>query len=94
MYSDFFSRQVEEKSLFQLTKLVLNTLDAIEEAASSAGRVTGIATGFTDLDYKLSGLHPSELIIVAARPAMGKDSICVEYRTESGSQGSRSNSDL
>ena len=51
---------------------MLNTLDAIEEAASSAGRVTGIATGFTDLDYKLSGLHPSELIIVAARPAMGK----------------------
>ena len=42
------------------------------KAASSAGRVTGIATGFTDLDYKLSGLHPSELIIVAARPAMGK----------------------
>jgi len=55
-----------------IDKVVLNTLDAIEEAASSAGRVTGIATGFTDLDYKLSGLHPSELIIVAARPAMGK----------------------
>ena len=55
-----------------IDKVVLNTLDAIEEAASSEGRVTGIATGFTDLDYKLSGLHPSELIIVAARPAMGK----------------------
>ena len=66
-----------EKNVFGLLqqpidKVVLNTLDAIEEAASSAGRVTGIATGFTDLDYKLSGLHPSELIIVAARPAMGK----------------------
>ncbi len=35
-----------------IDKVVLNTLDAIEEAASSAGRVTGIATGFTDLDYK------------------------------------------
>ena len=55
-----------------IDKVVLNTLDAIEQAASSEGRITGIATGFTDLDYKLSGLHPSELIIVAARPAMGK----------------------
>ena len=71
-----------------IDKVVLNTLDAIEEAASSAGRVTGIATGFTDLDYKLSGLHPSELIIVAARPAMGKTAlvlsmaknIAVDYR--------------
>ena len=56
-----------------IDKVVLNTLDAIEEAASSAGRVTGIATGFTDLDYKLSGLHPSELIIVAARPARSEE---------------------
>ena len=71
-----------------IDKVVLNTLDAIEEAASSAGRVTGIATGFTDLDYKLSGLHSSELIIVAARPAMGKTAfvlsmaknIAVDYR--------------
>ena len=72
MYSDFFSRQVVREEFVPIDKVVLNTLDAIEEAASSAGRVTGIATGFTDLDYKLSGLHPSELIIVAARPAMGK----------------------
>ena len=46
--------------------------EILDHTASSEGRVTGIATGFTDLDYKLSGLHPSELIIVAARPAMGK----------------------
>ena len=44
-----------------IDKVVLNTLDAIEEAASSEGRVTGIATGFTDLDYKLSGLHHPSL---------------------------------
>ncbi|MCD8019082.1 MAG: replicative DNA helicase [Clostridiales bacterium] len=52
--------------------IVLNTLNAIEEAAKTKGRVTGIATGFTELDYKLTGLHPAELILVAARPAMGK----------------------
>ncbi|CVI66519.1 MAG TPA: replicative DNA helicase [Candidatus Anaerobutyricum stercoris] len=52
--------------------IVLNSLNAIEDAAKTRGRVTGIATGFTELDYKLTGLHPAELILVAARPAMGK----------------------
>ncbi len=52
--------------------IVLNSLNAIEEASRTKGRVTGIATGFTELDYKLTGLHPAELILVAARPAMGK----------------------
>lgn len=52
--------------------VVMNTLDEIEEASRNKGKVTGIPTGFIDLDYKLTGLHPSQLIIVAARPAMGK----------------------
>ena len=52
--------------------IVLNSLNAIEDAAKTRGRVTGIATGFAELDYKLTGLHPAELILVAARPAMGK----------------------
>ena len=52
--------------------VVLNTLDQIEEASKNKGKITGIPTGFTDLDYKLTGLHPSQLLIVAARPALGK----------------------
>ena len=55
-----------------IQQIVLNSLSAIEEASKTKGRVTGIATGFTELDYKLTGLHPAELILVAARPAMGK----------------------
>ena len=55
-----------------IQEIVLNSLNAIEDAARTKGRVTGIATGFTELDYKLTGLHPAELILVAARPAMGK----------------------
>ncbi|MBQ9155325.1 MAG: replicative DNA helicase [Eubacterium sp.] len=55
-----------------IQEIVLNSLNAIEEAAKTRGRVTGIATGFTELDYILTGLHPAELILVAARPAMGK----------------------
>lgn len=55
-----------------IQEIVLNSLNAIEEAAKNKGRVTGIATGFIELDYMLTGFHPAELILVAARPAMGK----------------------
>ncbi|MCI8582417.1 MAG: replicative DNA helicase [Dorea sp.] len=55
-----------------IKEIVLNALDRIEMASKSKGTVTGIPTGFSDLDYKLSGLQPSDLILVAARPSMGK----------------------
>ena len=76
--------ETTEKSMFQLLQqrntgeyvpirqVVLNALDKIEKASKSKGTVTGIPTGFVDLDYKLSGLQPSDLILVAARPSMGK----------------------
>ena len=47
-------------------------MEKIEKASKNKGTVTGIPTGFLDLDYKLSGLQPSDLILVAARPSMGK----------------------
>lgn len=52
--------------------IVIKSLESIESAAKSKGSVTGIATGFYDLDYKTAGLQPSDLILVAARPSMGK----------------------
>ena len=55
-----------------MRQVVLRTLKSIELAAKSQGRITGIATGFRDLDYKLSGLQKQALIVLAARPAMGK----------------------
>ena len=73
-----------EKSVFELLQkrntsdfvpikqVVLNALERIEKASKTKGTVTGIPTGFIDLDYKLSGLQPSDLILVAARPSMGK----------------------
>lgn len=73
-----------EKSVFELLQkrnlgeytpirqVVLNALDRIERASKNKGTVTGIPTGFNDLDYKLSGLQPSDLVLVAARPSMGK----------------------
>jgi replicative DNA helicase len=73
-----------ERTIFQLTQLsgptdwyelgevVDEQFSAIQERAQNPGEVTGIPTGFVDLDRKLAGLQKSDLIILAARPAMGK----------------------
>ena len=52
--------------------VVMNALEKIEAASQQQGSVTGIPTGFIDLDYRTAGLQPSALILVAARPSMGK----------------------
>ena len=73
-----------ERSVFELLKsrnsgdfvpirqVVLNALDKIEIASRNRDAVTGIPMGFTDLDYQTSGLQPSDLVLIAARPSMGK----------------------
>ncbi len=48
------------------------TVDEIEVASGKSGQMTGVPTGFTDLDQLTNGLHPGQMIVVAARPAMGK----------------------
>ena len=53
----------------------------IERLSMNGGEVTGLSTGFDDLDAKTSGLHPNELIIIAARPAMGKTSFALNLAT-------------
>ena len=55
-----------------IRQVVLNAIEKIEMASRTQGNVTGIPTGFIDLDYKTSGFQPSDLILVAARPSMGK----------------------
>ena len=55
-----------------IQETVFHVIKKIEAAAQSNSTVTGIPTGFIDLDQKTSGLQPSDLILVAARPSMGK----------------------
>ena len=76
--------ETSEKKMFELfqrkdvsdyvpiRQIVLNVVDNIEKASRTQGNVTGLATGFVDLDYKTSGFQPSDLILIAARPSMGK----------------------
>ena len=73
-----------EKRVFQLVQkrttdsyvpirqVVMNAMDKIEAAAKNRGSVTGVPTGFLDLDYRTAGLQPSDLVLIAARPSMGK----------------------
>lgn len=66
---------VQNRSTSDFTSIkdvVIQSLASIEAAAKNKGSVTGVSTGFYDLDYKTAGLQPSDLIIVAARPSMGK----------------------
>ena len=55
-----------------IRQVVLNALEKIEKASQQTGNVTGIPTGFIDLDYRTAGLQPSDLVLIAARPSMGK----------------------
>ena len=55
-----------------IRQVVMNAMDKIEQASKNKGAVTGLATGFIDLDYRTAGFQPSDLILIAARPSMGK----------------------
>ncbi len=57
--------------------LVSSVYKHIEEVANRKSLVTGVETGFTELDKMTAGLQPSDLIIVAARPGLGKTSLCL-----------------
>lgn len=78
-----------EKSIFDILQkrntqgfthikdVLLETFNRLEELYNTKGYVTGIPTGFTDLDYKTSGLQNSDLILIAARPGMGKTAMAL-----------------
>ncbi len=57
------------------------TLERIEELGTTGGDVTGIPTGFLRLDHLLAGLHPANLLVIAARPGMGKSTLALNIAT-------------
>ena len=72
-----------------------HAIDMAQAAFKRDGRTVGVATGFTDIDRKLGGLHPSDLVILAGRPSMGKTALATNiafhaarnYRGERGPDG-------
>ena len=63
--------------LMPISSVVQNVFDQLSEAANSGSKIPGISTGLPDLDRTILGLNKSELILVAARPGMGKTSIAL-----------------
>lgn len=55
-----------------ISEVVIEALERMQAAADAGGKITGIATGFADLDFKMAGLQNSDFILIAARPSMGK----------------------
>ncbi len=88
-----------EKNIFDITQgshregfspiseVLLTSFAQIEERAANKGALTGLTSGFTDLDNKLSGLQKSDLILLAARPSMGKTAFGINIATNSALKG-------
>ncbi|MGP3978596.1 replicative DNA helicase [Streptomyces sp. 8N114] len=66
------TEQRTSEDYLPLGDIMEGALDEIEAIGSRSGQMTGVPTGFTDLDSLTNGLHPGQMIVIAARPAMGK----------------------
>ena len=69
------------RSYFSMKDILATSLAELEKLYNQKGSVTGLTTGFIDLDLMTAGLHESDLIIVAARPAMGKSAFAINLAT-------------
>ena len=70
-----------QKGYSQIKDILVESFTKLEELYNRKQHVTGVPTGFADLDYKTAGLHGSELILLAARPAMGKTAFALNIAT-------------
>jgi len=71
------SEKKARQSFFPLSKIILGNIETLEEKQGNRSLVTGVPTGFTALDNLTSGLQNSDLIILAARPSMGKTALAL-----------------
>lgn len=71
------AEQRVKPGFIHVSHLVKPVLDMVARRIEQKGAVTGVPTGFRDLDNLTSGFHPSEFIVVAARPSMGKTALCL-----------------
>ena len=76
-----------QKGYEAIKDILVDSFTELEELYNRKGHITGVPTGFVDLDYRLAGLHGSELILVAARPAMGKSAFALNIATNAALRG-------
>ena len=66
-----------QKGYTPIKDVLVDTFAQLEQLYNQKQQITGVPTGFLDLDYKTSGLHKSDLVLIAARPAMGKSAFAI-----------------
>ncbi|HEY4543765.1 MAG TPA: replicative DNA helicase, partial [Tissierellaceae bacterium] len=74
---------VEREGLYPINEVLLTSFEKIEKMAENKGQLTGLTTGFIDLDSNLSGLQASDLVLLAARPSMGKTALGINMAVNS-----------
>ncbi|HEV7733382.1 MAG TPA: replicative DNA helicase [Candidatus Binatia bacterium] len=78
------SEREVKPAFVRIDALLAETFKTIDRLAANKQSVTGVPTGYTDLDNMLAGLQPSDLIIIAARPSMGKTAFCLNIAENAG----------
>ena len=76
-----------QKGYSPIKDILVDSFTELEELYNRKEHITGVPTGFADLDYRTAGLHGSELILVAARPAMGKSAFALNIATNAALRG-------
>ena len=71
----------DQKSYSPIKDVLIDAFTELEQLYNQKHHITGVPTGFIDLDYKTAGLHNSDLILIAARPAMGKSAFALNIAT-------------
>jgi len=80
------SQGKNQKGYTQIKDILVESFAEIEKLYNQKEPITGIPTGFADLDYKTAGLHNSDLVLIAARPAMGKSAFALNIATNAAVQ--------
>ena len=81
------SQQRGDEGFTRIKEMLWPTMERIETLQKSGKAITGVPSGFTDLDSLTSGFQPSELIVVAARPSMGKTAFCLNIASNAALEG-------
>lgn len=76
-----------QKGYSPIKDVLVDSFTQLEELYNRKQHITGVPTGFTDLDYRTAGLHGSELILIAARPAMGKTAFALNLASNAAIRG-------
>ena len=76
-----------KKGYTPIKDILVDTFAELEKLYNQKERITGVPTGFTDLDYRTAGLHSSDLVLIAARPAMGKSAFALNIAANAAIRG-------